>query len=79
MSKVFKVEAATFISLWDLEGCDVVRDLDLELTYGDGLTLYPVGDVVEEVRSHSCESVALLVKSLQEVRELFGENFLIGF
>ncbi len=32
MSKVFKVEAATFISLWDLEGCDVVRDLDLELT-----------------------------------------------
>jgi hypothetical protein len=76
MDTVYKVDSLTFISIWDLDGSDAIREFDLSITYGDGITLHSVADVVDEIRTHPAPH---LLAQLQKIRELFGENFLILF
>jgi hypothetical protein len=71
------VENLAYISFWDLDGSDVVMDMDFGLTYGDGITLHTAADVLEEVRWEV--GAGRLVKSLNEVLEKFGEGFLLAF
>ena len=74
------IESVSFVSFWDLNGSDAIRDMDFGLTYGDGLTLHRAEDVLEEVRGHVDYTDADdLIKSLSDVIYNFGSDFFLGF
>lgn len=72
-----KIETAKFISIWDVDGSDVIHDLDFGLTFGDGLTLHTVRDVLDELRYEN--SARDLVNSLNKVAQKFGDSFFLAF
>lgn len=74
------VESLSYISFWDLNGSDVVMNMDFGLTYGDGLTLHSVADVLDEVHGHTDYTDANdLIKSLSDVADNFGGDFFLAF
>jgi hypothetical protein len=72
-----KVETISFLSVWDLDGSDVIYDLDFGLTWGDGLTFHAASDVLHEVLREP--SARTLVESLHKVIQKFGNNFYLAF
>lgn len=72
-----KVETVKFISIWDVNGSDVIHDLDFGLTYGDGMVLHTVRDVIDELRYEN--SARTLVNGLNKIVEKFGDAFLLAF
>ncbi len=72
-----KLETVKFVSIWDVDGSDVLRDLDFGLTYGEGLTLHSVRDVIDELRYEA--SAHKLVGQLSRFAHKFGDDVLIGF
>lgn len=72
-----KVETISFISVWDLDGSEVIQDLDFGLTWGDGLTFHAASDVLHEVLHES--SARTLIVSLNKVIQKFGNNFYLAF
>lgn len=72
-----KVETVKFVSIWDVNGSDVIRDIDFGLTYGDGITLHTVRDVIDEVRWE--ESARTLINSLSRIADKYGDSFLLAF
>lgn len=72
-----KVETISFVSVWDLDGSDVIHDLDFGLTWGDGLTFHAASDVLHEVLREP--SARTLVESLHKVIQKFGNNFYLAF
>jgi len=73
------IESVSFISFWDINGSDVVRNMDFGLTYGDGITLHRVSDVLDEVQGHDYVDASDLIKSLSDVVHNFGDDFLLAF
>jgi hypothetical protein len=72
-----KVETISFVSVWDLDGSEVIQDLDFGLTWGDGLTFHAAGDVLSEVRHEG--SARTFTESLNKVIHKFGKNFYLAF
>lgn len=72
-----KLETVKFVSIWDVDGSDVLRELDFGLTYGEGLTLHSVRDVIDELRYEA--GARELVSQLSRLAAKFGHETLIGF
>lgn len=77
------------ISIWDLPGSDILGDLDFSLTYGDGVTLHSLDNVIEEISSQKewigsedtglSEALTELEDALLDIQADRGGDFFISF
>jgi hypothetical protein len=74
-----KLSTIEFVDVWSIAGSEVIQDLDFELTYGDGITLHPIVDVIDALRYET--SARTLVNALHKLATLLpsGYHTLIGF
>ena len=76
--KTFSLEC---VSVWDIPGSDTINSMDFGLTFGDGLTLHTIADVLEEVDRHSgvVEGADEFAYSLEDLMAEKGPNFYLSF
>ena len=76
--KTFSLEC---VSVWDLPASDVINSMDFGLTFGDGITLHTVSDVLDEV-CHGAEYIEgadELIDALDNLLAEKGPNFYLSF
>ncbi len=78
---MYKIDSVAFISVWLLDGAEILRDLDLSLTYGDGDVLYAAAVVRDEVARHQGGETGVegLLAELDRLIRDFGPIFPLMF
>ncbi len=68
-----------YMYVWDIPGANAIREMDFALTYGDGITLHTVENVIAAVFHSGHSEAKPLLEELEAVRKDRGKYFYLGF